>query len=313
MENKTEQSEEVIVKVPLQDEVQEKEEPQNPWKISFFCFIWFVASICNAFLIKIVMNERRILSVTTALMVQLVSTLLYTWIFTTLWGVPKNNTQVSLVKYLKLTFPIAVSIFLRTRIRDWEIWSTPISDPVTIPVEAAYLFFALVFSKTILGDKRIEYWHMSLVAVAAWAIISFCGFNSLRVPEILGFAVMTAFEMAFSKMIMREFRIHPLRLLSALSALVLLPVLAMWIYEMSWRIQYTDILERPMASQTVLLIFLFGILSCIQSAAAFTILSAVPFHHYLIGSAFNRITRFCSIALITSAFPIVHQYYNYQF
>ncbi|XP_043279929.1 solute carrier family 35 member E1 homolog [Venturia canescens] len=310
MEKKTDETKqplEILVKVPLQTETRTKEEPTKSWKIPFLCLIWFLATICNMFAVKIFLRVMKFEFASTIMIVQLASTSLYTWIFSIIWGVPKNNKEVSRLTYVKLILPVAVSIFIRTRIKSYLIWTTPISDPFSLSVDALYPLCMLLFARKLLAEEEnIDYGFALLVAVLGGGFVfgfTLWDLHRLWLIEIVAFAIMIAFEMVFSKKIMQETGIHPTKLLAGISAFVLLGLVPIWLVETQW-LFYLPYTPKVLCTEVITGLFVFGALTFVQTAAAFGLLSTLPVHHYLIGNGCNRMIRIVTFMLVATFYEI---------
>ncbi|XP_043272572.1 solute carrier family 35 member E1 homolog [Venturia canescens] len=310
MEKKTPQDV-VFQIVPFPNGVSEKEEPPKSWKFLLVCLIWLISSISDMFLSKYFYFPVK----TTILVVQLISMSLYTWIFTVACDIPNKNTNVSWLNFLKYIVPVAVSICGRIMTVNDRLWTTPISDPYSAEADFCTPFFVLLLSKFILANNKIEYWQMSLAMLTAWLLINLRNwifmYNPQWISESMGYALLTAIELTFSKEIMQQTGIHPLRLLIALSSLILLVILPKWIYEMFWCIEPTS-LKFISNWEFISCILLLGALGSVQAASAFTILSMVSLERYVIGSICNRIIRICSYPFTTIIFGAANGWRDYD-
>lgn len=158
-------------------------------------------------------------------------------------------------------------------------------------VKATMPLFTVVLSRIIMKEKQTMTIYMSLFPIIAGVCIASMTEISFDMVGLISALISTmgfSLQNIFSKKVLKDTKIHHLRLLHILGRLALFLFLPVWIFS-----DLSSVLKHPTISnldyRVIALLFTDGCLNWLQNILAFSVLSLVTPLTYAVASASKRI------------------------
>lgn len=160
-----------------------------------------------------------------------------------------------------------------------------------LPVKATMPLFTVVLSRLIMKERQTFTVYMSLVPIIVGVLIATLteiSFDMIGLVSALVSTLGFSLQNIFSKKVLRETKIHHLRLLHILGRLAFFLFLPVWIYS-----DMFSVLKHPsimnLDYRVISLLVMDGVLNWLQNILAFSVLSLVTPLTYAVASASKRI------------------------
>lgn len=162
---------------------------------------------------------------------------------------------------------------------------------VSFTVKATMPLFTVVLSRVIMKEKQTFTVYMSLVPIIGGVLIATLTEISFDMIGLI-FALLStlgfSLQNIFSKKVLKDTKIHHLRLLHVLGRLSFFLFLPVWIFS-----DMFSVLQHPaivnLDYRVISLLFMDGVLNWLQNILAFSVLSLVTPLTYAVASASKRI------------------------
>lgn len=260
------------------------------------CCMWYAVSSGSNVVGKLVLNEFPY--PVTVTMVQLLSVAAYSVPILALFKVRPLPPFPSRY-YLRTLLPLALAKFFTTVFSQVSIWKVPVSYAHT--VKATTPLWTVTLARILFGERQTAAVHASLAIIIAGVIIASATelqFEIIGLGAALLSAMLISLQHLFSKRIMKETSIHPLRLLEILSRLALALFIPFWILWDGPSMFHG--IDRPINgwTRTGVLLVLDGALAYVQAVLAFSVLWRVTPLTYAVASAAKRIVVVLASVLV---------------
>ncbi|GBP93748.1 Solute carrier family 35 member E1 homolog [Eumeta japonica] len=259
----------------------------NEWRehatIVALCVLWYAASSASNVVGKVVLSELP-LPLTLSL-VQLVSAAVLSAACLDAFRIPRPHLPR---RYWRVLIPLAIAKLLTTAASQVSIWKVPVSYAHT--VKATTPLWTAALSWALLGERPSSGVLLALALIVCGvcvASLTELQFDMLGMGAALTAAVLISLQHIYSKQVMREWSLHPLRLLERVSggaALVLLAPVWAWM-------EGGAALEgvQTAGARIAALLAADGTLAYIQAVLAFSVLWRVSPLTYAVASAAKRV------------------------
>ncbi|KAH1012568.1 solute carrier family 35 member E1 homolog [Dendroctonus ponderosae] len=254
--------------------------------VLFLCVAWYIVSSTNNVIGKTVLNEFPY--PLTMTMVQLLSITILSGPLFNLWGIRKY-VDISWNYYWKLIVPLAFGKFMASVLSHVSIWKVPVSYAHT--VKATMPLFTVILSRLIMGEKQTLKVYISLIPIiggVAIATLTEISFNMVGLVCALISTAGFSLQHIFSKKVLKDTKVHHLRLLHILGRLALIMFLPIWLYA-----DFLNVIQDKAKTyqnyRIIILLFLDGVLNFLQNVIAFSVLHMVTPLTYAVANCSKRI------------------------
>ncbi|XP_066149469.1 solute carrier family 35 member E1 homolog [Euwallacea fornicatus] len=254
--------------------------------IILLCLAWYVVSSTNNVIGKTVLNEFPYPMTMT--MVQLLTITILSGPFFNLWGIRKY-VDIDWKYYCKLIIPLAFGKFIASVFSHVSIWKVPVSYAHT--VKATMPLFTVLLSRLIMGEKQTFKVYISLIPIiggVAIATLTEISFDMIGLVSALVATAGFSLQHIFSKKVLKDTKIHHLRLLHLLGRLALFMFLPVWLYADFLSLIH-DKTKTYQDYRVITLLFIDGLLNWLQNIIAFSLLNLVTPLTYAVANCSKRI------------------------
>ncbi|CAH0729082.1 unnamed protein product, partial [Brenthis ino] len=249
--------------------------------VGALCVTWYALSSASNVVGKLVLTEFPFPMTVT--MVQLLSTVLYSMPAFAACNV-RRAPKFPWKYYFKVLIPLAIAKFFTTMFSQISIWKVPISYAHT--VKATTPLWTAALARVLFGERQSARVQAALLLIAggvALASATELQFDALGLGAALAAAALLSLQHLYSKRVMRDSGVHPLRLLQMLSALALVPLAPAWLWAEGGALD-----DAAPGEHAAALLAADGALAWLQALAAFSVLSRVSPLAYAVASAAKR-------------------------
>lgn len=266
----------------------ERKERREVLTVLLLCVLWYAVSSSNNVIGKMVVTAFP--HPMTMTMVQLLSITVYSGPLFRLWGVRRHYTDhISWRYYLRLVLPLACGKFLASVLTHVSIWRVPVSYAHT--VKATMPLFTVILSRVLQGERQTCKVYLSLLPIVLGvgvATATELSFDTVGLAAALAATAGFSLQHIYSKQVLRDTGVHPLRLLHILGRLALMLFTPVWLLWEGWAL-LSDGPTTPVTSDTLMLLALDGALNWVQNIVAFSVLSLVTPLTYAVCNASKRV------------------------
>ncbi|CAN7937370.1 unnamed protein product [Ixodes hexagonus] len=258
-------------------------------RVVLLCALWYCISSGNNVVGKVVLNHFPYpLTVT---MVQLFSITVYSGPAFAIWGI-RPYLDLPWTKYMTCIVPLACGKFVSSLMSHVSLWKVPVSYAHT--VKATMPLFTVVLSRIILKEKHSYTVYMSLLPIIVGVMVATVTEISFDIVGLISALISTigfSLQNIYTKKVIRDTKLHYLRLLHTFARLALIFFIPLWlVFDVRRFARGPALFPQGDAMFVLLLLFVDGALSFGQNLVAFTVLNMVSPLTYSVCNATKRIS-----------------------
>ena len=260
-------------------------------RVIFLCVIWYILSSTGNVLNKYILTNYLPGYAITMSFSHLIVIVLVLPALHRLWRIPVAQSLSRRYTY-RFIIPLAIGKFMASISSQFSIYKIPVSYSHTI--KASMPIFTVIFTTVLMREKySLRVW-MSLLPIVfgvGIATVTELRFNWMGMLSSLFATALFSLQNIFSKKVLKETRMHHLRLLYLISRSAFAMLLPVWllvdVMAMGSDEKLAATHKNPLF--TFILLLLSGCIMFAQNIVAFTVISLLTPLSYAVANAAKRI------------------------